>query len=98
MEAGRAAAAEEPAPPLREDVDALVKTIESGGAFEGASPTVRVNRIVAVGDAKLRPVLEQALTIATTVPAARRHQAAARQLVRFLYALPEPSAQEMLEE
>jgi hypothetical protein len=88
--AAGAPAAEDPAAALKGDVDALVKMLDDrwGGRDDGGpSPTARVNRLVAAGDAKLRPVLAEAWRVVTTSSDAERYRNPARQLVRFLYSL-----------
>jgi hypothetical protein len=93
--AADARAAGEAAVPARVDVDALVALLAAGPddpAADGPSPTARVARLVAAGDAKLRPVLADAWRIAATVPAAANRRDAVRRLVRFLYDLGLPDA------
>jgi hypothetical protein len=88
------AAGEAPVPP-HVDIDALVALLAAGPddpVADGPSPTARVARLVAVGDAKLRPVLADAWRIATTVPAAADRRDGVRRLVRFLYDLGLPDA------
>jgi hypothetical protein len=88
------AAGEAPVPP-HVDIDALVALLAAGPddpVADGPSPTARVARLVAAGDAKLRPVLADAWRIATTVPAATHRRDGVRRLVRFLYDLGLPDA------
>jgi hypothetical protein len=87
-----APAGDDPAAAIRTDVDALVKMLDdrwAGRDDEGPSPSARVNRLVAAGDAKLRPVLAEAWKAATTWTAAARYKNPIRQLARFLYSLTE---------
>ena len=91
---GARAAGDAPVAP-HVDIDALVDLLTAGPddpAADGPSPTARVARLVAAGDAKLRPVLADAWRIATTVPAAADRRDGLRRLVRFLYDLGLPDA------
>lgn len=86
-------AADDPAAALKSDVDALAKMLDDrwgGRDDDGPSPTARVNRLVAAGDARLRPVLAdawKAVAGPTSVGGAERYRNAVRQLARFLYSL-----------
>lgn len=87
---GDARAAGEAAVPPRDDVDALVALLAArpGDALpDGASPTLRVARLLAAGEPKLRPLLADAWRIAATVPAAADRRDAVRRVVRFLYSV-----------
>jgi hypothetical protein len=86
LSADAAPPAPDPTPTLRADVDALVKSMTAGAVpADGPSPTARVNRLLAAGDARLRPVLDDAWRIVTTMEAAKPYAAATKALVRFLY-------------
>ena len=92
---GDVRAADEPAVPPRDDVDALVALLSAGPdepAPDGASPTARVARLIAAGDTRLRPLLAGAWRIAATVPAAADRRDGVRRLVRFLYGAGLPDA------
>lgn len=88
--AGGAEAADDPGPALRADVDALVQAIAESRPDDDASPTARVNRLLAAGEARLRPVLEETWYVVTTHSAAEEWRGATRRLVRFLYSFPGP--------
>jgi hypothetical protein len=95
LAAADARAAGEAAVPPHVDVDALVALLAAGpddAMADGPSPTARVVRLVASGDARLRPVLADAWRIATTVPAAADRRDGVKRLVRFLYAIGLPDA------
>ncbi len=83
--AGGAEAADDPRPALRADVDALVQALAGTRPREGESPTARVNGLLAAGDARLRPVLEEAWYVVTTRAAGERFRGPVRRLVRFLW-------------
>jgi hypothetical protein len=86
LRADGAPPAPDPTTALRADVDALVKAMtDASASTDGPSPTARVNRLVAAGDARLRPVLEGAWRIVTTSADGRPYAAATKSLIRFLY-------------
>jgi len=87
-------AAGDDAAALREDLSTLVRIAQGGiGEHDGPSPTLLAERLLKPGEAKLRPVLQEAWTLAGKKGSrAQDREVALHRVIRYLYGLDAPPA------